>query len=93
MIQARISLLQRSSFEEVAALAEAQGEDAMIEGKRCALTTYVQKLRSGELLATVQVAGSMLLGLGSWYTERGIIFSATGPVEATSEELTCSDVQ
>jgi len=27
MIQARISLLQRSSFEEVAALAEAQGED------------------------------------------------------------------
>jgi hypothetical protein len=88
MIEARISQLRRSSFKEIAALPKAQGEDVMIDGERCALTTYVQKLKSDELVATVQIASSTLLGLTSLHTERGLIFSATGSVrEATSEEL------
>jgi hypothetical protein len=88
MIDARISQLQMRSFNDVAALPEASGEDVLIGGKKCALTTYMQKLSSGELLATVQFASPMLLGLVSRHTERGLIFSPTGVVrEATPEEL------
>ena len=88
LIEARISQLHRSSFNEVASLPEANGEEVLIDGKKGALTTYVQKLSSGELLATVQFASPMLLGLGSQHTERGLIFSASGFVrEATPEEL------
>lgn len=88
MIEARISKLKGSSFNDVAALPEANGEELLIDGKKCALTTYVQNLSSGELLATVQFASPMVLGLGSWHTERGLIFSVRGFVrEATPEEL------
>jgi hypothetical protein len=88
MIDARISQLQRMSFNDVAALPNAKGEDVLIDGKKCALTTYVQKLSFGDLLATVQFASPMLLGLGSRHAERGLIFSPTGVVrEATPKEL------
>jgi len=88
IIEARISQLQSSSFNEIAALPISKGEDVLIEGRKCTLTTYVQKLSSRELLATVQIAAPMLLGLGSAHTERGLIFSVGGLVrEATSEEL------
>lgn len=88
LIGARISQLQQRSFNDVAGLPEASGEDVLVDGKKCALTTYVQKLRSGEVLATVQFASPTFLGLGSWHTERGLIFSLTGIVrEATPEEL------
>ncbi|MEY2408098.1 MAG: hypothetical protein QOF48_768 [Verrucomicrobiota bacterium] len=88
MIDARISQLQARSFNDVGALPEASGEDVLMDGKKCALTTYVQKLSSGELLATVQFALPTLLGLGSRHTERGLVFSLTGLVrEATPEEL------
>lgn len=88
MIDKRISQLQKKSFNDVAALPEASGEDVLVDGKKCALITYVQKLSSGELLATVQFASPMLLGLGSRHSERGLIFSLTGFArEATPEEL------
>lgn len=88
MIEERISQLRKSSFAEIAALPEAGGEEARIGGKNCTLTTYVEKLNSGDLLAVVQVARSVFLGLASQHTERGLIFSADGRVrEATSEEL------
>jgi hydroxymethylglutaryl-CoA reductase len=88
MIEAVISQLQRNSFNDIAALPEAKGQDVLIDGKKGALTTYVQRLSSGELLVTVQIASPILLGFGSVHTERGLIFSANGFLrEATSEEL------
>jgi len=88
MIDGRISQLQSHSFSDIDALPETSGEDVFIGGVRCALTTYVQRLRSGELLATVQLATPTPLGFGSVHSERGLVFSARGgPREATSEEL------
>jgi hypothetical protein len=88
LIDARIGRLRGLKFAEVAALPEAAGEETVVAGRKCALTVFVQKVFSDQLLVTVQVARRGLLGLASFHTERGLIFSREGGVrEATSEEL------
>jgi hypothetical protein len=76
------------SFGDAAALPEASGAKVSIAGHECQVTTFVQPLRADAVLVTLQVARPGLLGVVSYHTERGLIFSADGSVcEATAEEL------
>jgi hypothetical protein len=88
LIQSRLAELRSLSYSDVQGLPEARGHDVIIEGRKCSLTTFVQILPSGELLATVQVAEPRLLGMVSMHMERGLVFGAQGGVrDATAEEL------
>ena len=88
LIDTWILRLREKSFKEVAALPETIEENVLLHGKQCGLTTYVQKLGSGDLLVTVQFASPILFGLGSQHRERGLVFSPSNRVrEATSQEL------
>ena len=88
LIQSRVAELQRLSYRDVQSLPEARGHEVVIRGRKCSLTTFVQKLPSGELLATIQLAEPRSLGMASMHMERGLVFGARGGVrEATAEEL------
>ena len=86
LIEARIAGLRARSFGEIERLPEALSENIKVGGKAVCLTTFVQRLPAGELLATVQV-GRSVLGV-DWHAERGLVFSVSGNVrEATASEL------
>lgn len=85
-IAARIDSLRGLSIEQIEALPEANGEEVTVGGKKCALTTFVQRLSSDEVLVTVQFSKNSFLGIGT-HTERGLVFSAKGYREASEIEL------
>ena len=89
MIQDRIAAVRGLTFEQAGALLEAADEEALVEGRKCALTTFRQRLRADEILVTVQLARRTLLG--SFHTEKGLVFSRDGSVrDASREELLAS---
>ena len=88
LIQDRIAHLRGLRFADAAALPETAGEETLVGGRKCALTVFVQRILSGQLLATVQVARRGLLGLLSFQMEQGLVFARDGTVrDAASEEL------
>jgi hypothetical protein len=88
LIQSRLAELRSLSYSDVQRLPEALGRNVIIQGRKCSLTTFVQKLPSGELLATVQIAEPRLLGMVSMHMEHGVVFGVRGGVrDATAEEL------
>jgi hypothetical protein len=88
LIQSRLAELRGLSYRDVQGFSEVHVRDVMLQGRMCSLTTFVQKLPSGALLASVQVAQPRFLGLVSMHMERGLVFEEQGGVrEATAEEL------
>ena len=88
MIESEISRLRKLGYTDVSALPEAEGKEITLATKKCSLTSYVQRLDTGELLVTIQVARPRLFGLMSMHRENGLIFSQHGQVrEATDQEL------
>jgi hypothetical protein len=88
LIASRIAELRGLTFDQARALPEAAGDDTLIAGRKCAVTTFRQQMASAEVLVAVQVARRTALGLASVHTERGLIFSRDGSVrDASREEL------
>jgi len=88
LIGRRIAALRGMTFDRASDLPEARGEDAMVAGQKCALTTFRQSLGPNETLVTVQIARPALFGLGSAHTEQGLVFDRDGSVrDASDEEL------
>ena len=88
MIDQRIGELRALTFEEAAALPEASGEDTRLAGARCAVTVFRQRdpyELPNSILVTVQVARRGLLGIVSYHTERGLIFTPQGTIREASE--------
>jgi hypothetical protein len=91
LIATRIAQLRSLTFDRASALPEAAGEEPLIAGRKCALTTFRQQLTPAEVLVTVQVARPTALGLASVHTEKGLIFRRDGSVrEASRDELLAS---
>jgi hypothetical protein len=91
VIDVRIDQLRGLTFGEVGALPEASGEDIILGGTRCSVTVFSQRDAynlPGAILVTVQVARKGFLGIASYHTERGLVFSPGGTVrDATALEL------
>ena len=88
LIGNRIRELEGLSFGEVAALSAADGSEVLVAGRTCSLTTFVQQIGAGQLLATVQLSRSVAAGLMQIVQERGLVFLINGSVrEATPDEL------
>lgn len=88
MIASRLAVLRTLTFDQASGLPEAAGEEAVVAGRKCALTTFRQQLTAGEVLVTVQLARRTLLRLGSVHTEQGLIFNRNGVVrDASQHEL------
>lgn len=88
LIAGRIAELRGLTFDQARALPEAAGDDMLIAGHKCAVTTFRQRITSTEVLVTVQVARRTALGLATVHTERGLVFSPDGSVrDASREEL------
>ncbi len=91
LIGERIAALRSLTFDQASELPETQGEETLVGGRKCVLTTFRQGLRSDEILVTVQLARPTLLGLGSVHKEEGLVFRRTGSVrDASREELLAS---
>jgi hypothetical protein len=91
LIGSHIAELRGLTFDRAEALPEVRGEDMLVAGRKCMLTTFRQRLQSGEVLVTVELARRTFLGLGSVNRERGIVFRRDGLVrDASSEELLVS---
>jgi hypothetical protein len=90
-IELRISKLRLLSYREVAELPIEAGEEALLAGAKSSITVFTLRgpyTQSNSLLVAVQVARRGVLGVASYYTERGLIFSPDAPVrEATELEL------
>lgn len=93
-IVARIELLRRLTFAEVARLPEASGEDIVVAGQKASLTVFRQESPyqlSGKILVTVLVARERWFGMAAHHIERGLVFSSDEPIrEATEIELQSS---
>jgi hypothetical protein len=88
LISDRIATLRSLTFDRAGALPEAAGEEAVVAGRKCALTTFRQQVGPEGILVTVQLARRGLFGLGTFHTEKGLIFSRNGPVrDASQQEL------
>ena len=59
----RIATLRNLTFERASELPEAKGEETLVGGRKCMLTTFRQLLRQDEILVTVQLARPVLFGL------------------------------
>jgi hypothetical protein len=91
LIKARIAALRSLTFDRASTLPETADEEALVAGRKCALTTFRQHLRPEEVLVTVQLARRTLLGLGTVHTENGLVFNRDGSVrDASREELIAS---
>lgn len=89
LIQDRIASLRGLTFDQAGALLEAVDEEVLVEGRKCALTTFRQQLRADEILVTVQLARRT--PLGSFHTEKGLVLSRDGSIrDASREELLAS---
>jgi len=86
LIRNRVTALRALTFAQATALPEARGEDVMVAGHKCALTTFRQSLRPDETLVTIQVARPALLGIATTHTEHGLVFNQGGSVRDASEE-------
>ena len=91
VINGRIAQLRALTFKQAGALPEASSDEALLGSTRCAVTVFRQlapyNLHSA-ILVTVQVARRGFLGVASYHTERGLVFSQEGIVrEATALEL------
>ena len=89
LIGERIAVL-RLTFDQAGELPEAEGEETMVGGRKCVLTTFRQLLRPDEILVTVQIARPALLGLGSVHKEEGLVFRRGSVRDASREELAAS---
>jgi len=88
LIKRRIAALRTLTFDRATALPDAAGEEVVVAGRKCALTTFRQYVRPEELVVTVQLARRSLLGLGTVHTEQGLVFKRDGSVrDASREEL------
>ena len=88
LIASRIAELRGLTFNQARALPEAAGDDTLIAGRKCAVTTYRQQMTSAEVLVTVQVARRTALGLGSVHTERAS-YSARAAQSARHRGKSC----
>jgi hypothetical protein len=88
LIARRLAELRSLTFAQASALPEAAGQEIVVAGRKCALTTFRQNVTPREILVTVQVARRTTLGFGSRHTERGLIFTPNGSLrEASRHEL------
>jgi len=88
LIKGRIAALRSLTFDRAIVLPETTGEETLVAGRKCALTTFRQHVRPEEVLITVQLARRTLLGRGTVHTERGLVFNRDGSVrDASREEL------
>ena len=93
-IMGRIAQPRERSFAEATKLPEAVGEERLVAGERCALTTFAQRVGPHWVMVTVRAARFSLPGLVSDHTERGLVFSREGSIrDATPEELRTSGGQ
>jgi hypothetical protein len=69
LIDGRIAAWRSLTFDQASELPEARGEEALVGGRKCMLTTFRQRVRPDEILVTVQLARPTLLGLGSVHKE------------------------
>ena len=91
LIASRIAQLRGLRFDRASMLPEAAGEELLIAGRKCAVTTFRQQLTPADVLVTDQVARRTLAGLASVHAEKGLIFSRDGSVrDASPEELLAS---
>jgi hypothetical protein len=88
LIQNRLATLRTLTFAEAIDLPDAEGEDTLVAGKPCAVTTFAQRVGSKQVIVTVQVARRAGVGFVTLHTERGLVFESDGSIrEATREEL------
>jgi hypothetical protein len=91
LIASRIAHLRGLTFDRARGLPEAAGEEALLGGRKCEVSTFRQELTAAEILVTVQVARRAALGFASVHTERGLIFNRDGSVrDASKEDLLAS---
>ena len=91
LIAGRIAALRNLTFDQASTLPEAAGEEAVVAGRKCALTTFRQQMTPEETLVAVQLARRTIFGLGSLHTEEGLIFNRDGSVrDASRHELLAS---
>jgi len=90
-IERFISKLRQLSYDEAAELPTEVGEDIRLSGAKCSVTVFTLRgpySQPNSLLIAVQVARHGALGIASYHTERGLVFSSDAPVrEATELEL------
>ena len=87
LIESRLAQLKQLSFDQASNLPEASQEEVTLAGQVSDLGIFAQRRPAGDLLVTVQLARRGSLGLVSFHTERGLLFSNECIREATSEEL------
>jgi len=91
LIGGRIAALRSLTFDRASELPEAGGEEVLVGGRKCELTTFRQRFRPDDILVTIQLARRSLLGLGSVHKEQGLVFKRDGSVrDASREELVAS---
>ena len=54
LTQGRIANLRGLSFDEATELPKAAGEQALVAGRKCSVTTFMQPVQPGQVLVTVQ---------------------------------------
>jgi hypothetical protein len=91
LIGERIAALRGLTFDRARELPEAEGEETLVGGRKCMLTTFRQVLRPDEILVTVQLARPAFLGLGSAHMEQGLVFKRGSVRDASREELVASN--
>lgn len=91
LLASRLAWLRELTYREARALPATAEEAVVLEGATTSVTVFRQDdayALAGRTLVTVQVARPALLGLASFHTERGLVFSPNEPPrEATDLEL------
>jgi hypothetical protein len=91
LLASRLARLRELTYGEARSLHATAGGSVVVDGTTLSLTVFRQDdayALAGRTLVTVQVARPALLGLASFHTERGLVFSPNEPPrEATELEL------
>jgi hypothetical protein len=91
LLASRLARLRELTYREARALPATVEEAVVLDGTVSSVTVFRQDdahALSGRTLVTVQVARPALLGLASFHTERGLVFSPNEPPrDATDLEL------
>jgi hypothetical protein len=84
LIAHRLAELRSLTFDQASVLPEAAGQEIVVTGRKCALTTFRQNVAPEEILITVQLARPTMFGFCSRHTERGLIFNRNGSLREVS---------
>jgi hypothetical protein len=91
LLASRLARLRKLTYQEARALPATAEEAVVLDGATSSVTVFRQNdayALVGRTLVTVQVARQALVGLASFHTELGLVFSPNeSPRDATELEL------